>query len=180
MRRTASGPSSGALVRFTDIAGAFERASGAIARIDALLTGHPLEPAWLWRTRLEAVRRQAAIDGRVIDLWHLAAVECVWFRMDRAAAIIDRGAIFEAARHARGLWRWFAGPVRPKRRRSGAPPLRCRRPGWARPCSAPRSASVPGLTMMANARRCGRRLRSIRSDAGCCTSLAHCSPVQKR
>ena len=111
VRRTASGPSSGALTRFTDIAGALERASGAIARLDALLTGHPLEPAWLWRIRLEAVRRQAAIDGRVIDPWHLAAViEGVRFRMDRAAAIIDRGAIFEAARHALGLWRWFARP----------------------------------------------------------------------
>jgi predicted transcriptional regulator len=111
VRRTASGPSSGALTRFTDIAGALEAASGAIARLDALLTGHPLEPAWLWRIRLEAVRRQAAIDGRVIDPWHLAAViEGVRFRMDRAAAIIDRGAIFEAARHALGLWRWFARP----------------------------------------------------------------------
>lgn len=111
VRRTASGPSGGALARFTDIAGALERASGAIARLDALLTGHPLEPAWLWRIRLEAVRRQAAIDGRVIDPWHLAAViEGVRFRMDRAAAIIDRGAIFEAARHALGLWRWFARP----------------------------------------------------------------------
>ena len=111
VRRTASGPSSGALTRFTDIAGALEAASGAIARLDALLTGHPLEPAWLWRIRLEAVRRQAAVDGRVIDPWHLAAViEGVRFRMDRAAAIIDRGAIFEAARHALGLWRWFARP----------------------------------------------------------------------
>jgi hypothetical protein len=111
VRRTASGPSSGALTRFTDIAGGLERASRAIARLDALLTGHPLEPAWLWRIRLEAVRRQAAIDGRVIDPWHLAAViEGVRFRMDRVVAIIDRGAIFEAARHALGLWRWFARP----------------------------------------------------------------------
>lgn len=47
VRRTASGPSGGALTRFTDIAGALERASGAIARLDTLLTGHPLEPAWL-------------------------------------------------------------------------------------------------------------------------------------
>jgi len=111
VRRTASGPSGDALTRFTDIAGALERASGAIARLDALLTGHPLEPAWLWRIRLEAVRRQAAIDGRVIDPWHLAAIiEGVRFRMDRVVAIIDRGAIFEAARHALGLWRWFARP----------------------------------------------------------------------
>ena len=54
VRRTASGPSSGALTRFTDIAGGLERASRDIARLDALLTGHPLEPAWLWRIRLEA------------------------------------------------------------------------------------------------------------------------------
>jgi hypothetical protein len=111
VRRTVPGPSGDGLTRFTDIAGALERASGAIARLDALLAGHPLEPAWLWRIRLEAVRRQAAIDGRVIDPWHLAAViEGVRFRMDRAAAIIDRGAIFEAARYALGLWRWFARP----------------------------------------------------------------------
>ena len=30
--------------------------------------------------------------------------------MDRATAIIDRGAIFEAARHAFRLWGWFAQP----------------------------------------------------------------------
>jgi hypothetical protein len=109
--RPAPGVLGGPLARFADIAGALERAARAIARLDALLTGHPLEPAWLWRIRLEAVRRQAAIDGRVIDPWHLAAViEGVRFRMDRAVAIIDRGAIFEAARHALGLWRWFAQP----------------------------------------------------------------------
>jgi hypothetical protein len=109
--RTPPGVLAGPLARFADIAGALEHAARGIARLDALLAGHPLEPAWLWRMRLEAVRRQAAIDGRVIDPWHLAAViEGVRFRMDRAAAIIDRGAIFEAARHALGLWRWFAQP----------------------------------------------------------------------
>lgn len=30
--------------------------------------------------------------------------------MDRAEAMIDRGAIFEAARHALSLWRWFVRP----------------------------------------------------------------------
>jgi len=30
--------------------------------------------------------------------------------MDRGLEIIDRGAIFAAARHALGLWRWFAQP----------------------------------------------------------------------
>ena len=97
--------------RFAALSGALEQAAAAIARLDALLTGHPLAAAWLWRIRLDAVRHHAACDGLVIDPWHLAAViEGVRFRMDRAAAIIDRGAIFEAARHAFGLWRWFTQP----------------------------------------------------------------------
>ena len=100
--------------RSTDSPGsprALEHAAAAIARLDALATGHPLLSAWLWRTRLEAVRRHAGCDGRAIDPWHLAAmIEGVRFRMDRAAAIIDRGAIFEAARHAFQLWGWLARP----------------------------------------------------------------------
>ena len=47
--------------------GALARAAGAIARLDQALTGHPLLPAFLYRTRLEAVRRQAAVDGKLID-----------------------------------------------------------------------------------------------------------------
>jgi Tn3 transposase DDE domain len=105
------GVSPGALDRFAVLAGALEQAASAIARFDALSTGHPLISAWLWRTRLEAVRRHAGCDGLMIDPWHLAAmIEGVRFRMDRAAAIIDRGAIFEAARHAFQLWGWFAWP----------------------------------------------------------------------
>ena len=101
----------GPLDRFAGLAGALEQAASAIARFDALATGHPLISAWLWRARLEAVRRHAACDGRAIDPWHLAAmIEGVRFRMDRAAAIVERGAIFEAARHAFSLWRWFARP----------------------------------------------------------------------
>jgi hypothetical protein len=111
VRPTIPGVSGGALDRFVDFAGGLERAAAAIARLDTRLTGHPLAPAWLWRIRLEAVRRQAAVDGLAIDPWHLAAiVEGVRFRMDRALEIIDRGAIFAAARHALGLWRWFAQP----------------------------------------------------------------------
>ena len=105
------GVSPGPLDRFAGLAGALEQAAAAIARLDALSTGHPLISAWLWRARLEAVRRHAACDGLMIDPWHLAAmIEGVRFRMDRAAAIIDRGAIFEAARHAFQLWGWFARP----------------------------------------------------------------------
>jgi hypothetical protein len=43
---------------------------------------------------LEAVRRQAAVDGQAIDPWHLAAVlEGLRLRMDHALRIIDRGMI---------------------------------------------------------------------------------------
>ena len=91
--------------------GALERAAAAIARLDQALAGHPLLPAFVHRARLEAVRRQAAVDGQAIDPWHLAAVlEGLRLRMDGALRIIDRGAIFDAARHALSLHRWITAP----------------------------------------------------------------------
>lgn len=93
------------------LAGTLERASRAIARLDQALDGHPLLPAFLYRVRLEAVRRQAAVDGLLIDPWHLAAVlEGLRLRMDHAMRIIDRGAIFDAARHALTLHQWLTVP----------------------------------------------------------------------
>jgi len=90
---------------------ALAHASAAIARLDQALQSHPLQTAFLYRARLEAVRRQAAVDGQSIDAWHLAAVlEGLRLRMDSALRIIDRGAIFEAARHALGLHQWLAFP----------------------------------------------------------------------
>ena len=57
------------------------------------------------------MRRQAAVDGQSIDPWHLAAVlEGLRLRMDGALRIIDRGAIFEAARHALTLHQWIVAP----------------------------------------------------------------------
>jgi hypothetical protein len=57
------------------------------------------------------VRLQAAVDGQAIDPWHLAALlEGLRLRMDHALRIIDRGAIFEAARHALALHQWLASP----------------------------------------------------------------------
>ena len=93
------------------LAGSLERASRAIARLDQALDGHPLLPAFLHRARLEAVRRQAAVDGLLIDPWHLAAVlEGLRLRMDHAMRIIDRGVIFDAARHALTLHQWLTVP----------------------------------------------------------------------
>lgn len=93
------------------LAAALERAAGTIARLDSALARHPLAPAWAWRARLDAVRRQAAVDGKAIDPWHLAAlIEGVRFRVDHMPALLDRGMLFAAARHAFGLYRWFAAP----------------------------------------------------------------------
>ena len=90
---------------------ALERASGAIARLDQALDNHPLQTAFLYRARLEAVRRQASVDGHGIDPWHLAAVlEGLRLRMDHALRIVDRGQIFEAARSALTLHQWIVEP----------------------------------------------------------------------
>jgi hypothetical protein len=93
------------------LADALARAAAALARLDQAAATHPLRPALLYRTRLEAVRRQAAADGLAIDPWHLAAVlEGLRLRMDGALRIIDRGSIFAAARHALDLHQWLATP----------------------------------------------------------------------
>src|ERR1700751_6350035 len=93
------------------LAASLERAAGAIARLDSALTRHPLAPAWAYRAQLDAVRRQAAVDGQVIDPWHLAAlIEGGRFGVDHVPAMIERGLVFAAAHHAFALYRWFARP----------------------------------------------------------------------
>jgi hypothetical protein len=88
-----------------------ELAAGAIARLDSAVARHPLALAWSYRARLEAIRRQAAVDGQIIDPWHLAAlIEGVRFRVGHVPAMLERGLLFAAARHAFGLYRWFVRP----------------------------------------------------------------------
>jgi hypothetical protein len=90
---------------------ALARAATAIARLDQALTAHPLLPAFLYRARLDAVRRAAAVDGNGIDPWHLAAVlEGLRLRMDPDLDMLDRGAIFDAARHAFDQYQWLVTP----------------------------------------------------------------------
>ena len=94
------------------LAVALEQAAAAVARLDAALLGHPLAAAWAYRARLDAIRLQAAADGKAIDPWHLAAlVEGVRLRLDSGAPLIDRSAIFDAARHAFALYRWYSRPA---------------------------------------------------------------------
>lgn len=90
---------------------ALERAAGAIARLDQAVATHKLRPAFLYRVRLIAVRRQAAVDGQLIEPWHLAAVlEGLRLRMDPALSTYDRGSIFEAARTALTLYQVIVAP----------------------------------------------------------------------
>jgi hypothetical protein len=94
------------------LAAALADAAASFARLDEALSGHPLQRAFLYRARLEAVRRQAAIDGQMIDPWHLAAVlEGLRLRMDHALRIIDRSTILAAAEHALALHQWLVAPA---------------------------------------------------------------------
>jgi hypothetical protein len=92
---------------------ALAEASAAMARLDQALASHPLRQAVLHRSRLEAVRRQAAVDGHRIDPWHLAAtLEGLRLRMDPHLRIVDRGRIIDAARAALALHQWIVAPDR--------------------------------------------------------------------
>jgi hypothetical protein len=93
------------------LAAALAGAASAIARLDQALASHPLGQAFLYRARLESVRQQAAVDGQLIDPWHLAAtLEGLRLRMDPYLRIIDRGAILDRARAALTLHQWIVEP----------------------------------------------------------------------
>jgi hypothetical protein len=93
------------------LAAALAGAASAVARIDQALTSHPLAQAFLYRARLESVRQQAAVDGLLIDPWHLAAtLEGLRLRMDPYLRIIDRGMILDRARAALALHQWIVEP----------------------------------------------------------------------
>src|SRR5262252_3739992 len=94
-----------------DATASLARAAAAFARLDQALSGHPLLPAFLYRARLDAIRRQAAVDGHMIDPWHLAAlIEGLRLRMDHELRVVDRGEIFGAARQAFDLHQWLTAP----------------------------------------------------------------------
>ena len=93
------------------IAAALAAAAAAMARLDEALAGHPLRAPFLYRARLDAVRRQAAIDGMLIDPWHLAAMlEGVRLRAEARLGRVDRGSVIDAARHAFGQYQWLVFP----------------------------------------------------------------------
>ncbi len=95
----------------SELAETLARAAAAVARLDQALSGHPLRPALLYRARLDTVRRIAAVDGRGIDPWHLAAMlEGLRLRMDPNLSLFDRGSLFDAAHHALDQYQWLVTP----------------------------------------------------------------------
>lgn len=93
------------------VAQSMAAASAAIARLDQASGSHPLAQAFLFRARLDAVRRMAAVDGALIDPWHLAAsLERLRLRMDPFLTMMDREDILDRARVALALHQWIADP----------------------------------------------------------------------
>jgi len=93
------------------LAAALAAAAASITRLDEALVFHPLQRAFLFGARLEAVRRQAAVDGQLIDPLQLAAVlEGLRLRMDGALPIIERLETLDAARHALAPHQWLVAP----------------------------------------------------------------------
>jgi hypothetical protein len=150
------------------LAAALERAAGTIARLDAALASHPLAPAWAWRARLDAVRRQAAVDGKAIDPWHLAAlIEGVRLRVDHVPPMLERGLLFAAAQPAFALYGGLSSPTGRNRTRSARPGRTSKRaPTGNRRCSAPLSRSMPGSIAAASDRRCAPRWFGIGCAGG--------------
>ncbi|WP_377806456.1 hypothetical protein ABNQ38_07255 (plasmid) [Azospirillum sp. A29] len=86
-------------------AAALERATLAVARLDAILDGHPLLPAWQHWVRLEAVRIHAGLDGHRVDPQRLAAfLEGLRLRAPDTPAHHERGADLDALSHALRLY----------------------------------------------------------------------------
>jgi hypothetical protein len=91
---------------------ALAQAAAALARLDQASAQHKLLPALRHRARLDAVRQQAAVDGFLIDPWHLAALT-EGLRPRRLAGVrnlAEAGAVFEAGRAALALHRWLTAP----------------------------------------------------------------------
>lgn len=139
------------------LAVALTRAGDALARLDQALNLHPVLPALLYRARLEAVRRQAAVDVYGIDPWHLAAMLGACGSAWKARfAFRDCSEIFVAARTALGYHHGSSSRTSIKKARCRRPRVIQPRPVRAR-CSAPLTGYGPSRSAVARDRRSARR-----------------------
>jgi hypothetical protein len=70
-----------------DLASDVAYASAAIARLDQALVGHPLQPALLYRARLDAGGSRPAIRAAIVRLWTRAKVTRLPLPLTGAAAL---------------------------------------------------------------------------------------------
>jgi len=126
------------------LAASLAAAAAAIARLDEALVSHPLRPAFRYRARLDAVRRQAAVDGMLIDPWHLAAMlEGFRLHADARLGRVDRGSVIDAARHAFDQYQWLVFPDFDQQ--GVVQQAEAHLAGFARPGEAPLLAAASGL-----------------------------------
>lgn len=99
------------LDRLAPVRSSTSAAATAMGRLDQALGAHPLAQAWLYRMRLDAARRQAAVDGELIDPWHLAAtLEGLRLRMYPYLRMSDRLDILDKAMLALSYHQWMVEP----------------------------------------------------------------------
>lgn len=114
-RRATAYPSSGArkeaVPALGDIAAVLTRTVLRCGQLDQQIHRHPLRDVILFRSRLEAARNCAAVDGYLVDPWHLAAVLEGLRPRIRGQNVFERGTEIDAARAAFTQYQWLARPT---------------------------------------------------------------------
>lgn len=114
-RREATEPSSGvrkeAVPALGDIAAVLTRTVLRCGQLDQQIYRHPLRDVILFRSRLEAARHCAAVDGFLVDPWHLAAVLEGLRPRIRGVDAFERGTEIDAVRAAFTQYQWLANPT---------------------------------------------------------------------
>lgn len=114
-RRATAYPSSGARKEAApalgDIAAVLTRTVLRCGQLDQQIYRHPLRDVILFRSRLEAARNCAAVDGYLVDPWHLAAVLEGLRPRIRGQNVFERGTEIDAARAAFTQYQWLARPT---------------------------------------------------------------------
>lgn len=94
-----------------DIAAVLTRTVLRCGQLDQQIYRHPLRDVILFRSRLEAARHCAAVDGFLVDPWHLAAVLEGLRPRIRGQDVFERGTEVDAVQAAFEQYQWLAKPT---------------------------------------------------------------------
>lgn len=94
-----------------DVATVLGRAALRCGQLDQQINAHPLRDVVLFRSRLEAARNCAAVDGFLVDPWHLAAVLEGLRPRIRGRDAFERGTEVDAVQAAFEQYQWLAKPT---------------------------------------------------------------------